>query len=224
MSIEKKKVSLEEYLDNVLAEISLKNLTAAEADDYSEDIIEQIEYEYNLFGEEGEPKIAEKYMIEKISNVFDVLLARGLDVNSDSDKNALSSCIWIENEAIAVMLAKKFLEHGANPNLKLTCEGGESLYEYMNFSIGYDMFDNDGFMKIWLLLIAYGGCYENGETCLEMLNGNSAEIFKNIYDFGLRRERDANGSRVMYFYNISTNEDVALYETLFSDEVAILLS
>ena len=57
-----------------------------------------------------------------------------------------------------------------------------------------------------------------------MLNGNSAEIFKNIYDFGLRRERDANGSRVMYFYNIRTNEDVALYYTLFSDEVTILLS
>lgn len=30
MSMEKKKVSLEEYLDNVLAEISSKNLTAAE--------------------------------------------------------------------------------------------------------------------------------------------------------------------------------------------------
>ena len=44
MSMEKKKVSLEEYLDNVLAEISSKNLTAAEADDYSEDIIDQIEY------------------------------------------------------------------------------------------------------------------------------------------------------------------------------------
>lgn len=48
MSIEKKKVSLEEYLDNVLAEISSKNLTAAEADDYSEDIIDQIEYKYNI--------------------------------------------------------------------------------------------------------------------------------------------------------------------------------
>lgn len=60
MSIEKKKVTLEEYLDNVLAEISLKNLTAAEADDYSEDIIDQIEYEYNLFGEEGEPKRLQK--------------------------------------------------------------------------------------------------------------------------------------------------------------------
>ena len=156
--------------------------------------------------------------------MFDVLLARGLDVNSDSDKNALSSCIWIENEDIAVMLAKKFLEHGANPNLKLTCDGGESLHDYMNACIGYNRFDDDGFMKIWLLLIAYGGCYENGETCLEMLNGYSAEIFKNIYDFGLRRERDANGSRVMYFYNISTNEDVALYKTLFSDEVMILPS
>ena len=48
MSIEKKKVSLEEYLDNVLAEISSKNLTAPEADDYSEDIIDQIEYKYNI--------------------------------------------------------------------------------------------------------------------------------------------------------------------------------
>lgn len=211
MSMEKKKVSLEEYLDNVLAEISLKNLTAAEADDYSENIIDQIEYKYNLFGEEGEPKFAEKCMTEKISKVFDVLLARGLDVNADSDKNALSSCIWIENEDIAVMLAKKIFEHGANPNLKLTCDGGESLHDYMNACIGYNRFDDDGFMKIWLLLIAYGGCYENGETYLEMLNGYSAEIFKNIYDFGLRRERDANGSRVMYFYNISTNEDVALY-------------
>ena len=115
MSMENKKDNLEEYLDYELDEISLKNLTAAEADDYSENIIDQIEYKYNLFGEEGEPKIAEKYMIEKTSKVFDVLLARGLDVNSDSAKNALSSCIWIENEDIAVMLAKKFLEHGANP-------------------------------------------------------------------------------------------------------------
>ena len=37
------------------------------------------------------------------------------------------------------------------------------------------------------------------------------EILLKSLKIFLRRERDANGSRVMYFYNINTNEDVALY-------------
>ena len=107
------------------------------------------------------------------------------------------------------------MEHGADPNLQLSCEGGSSLYEYMDFGIGYDRFDDDGFVKIWLLLIAYGGCYPNDETYLEMLNGNHAEIFKNIYGYGLRREYKNNGGRIIYFYDIETKEDVAVYEKLF---------
>ena len=211
----KQGINFSQFLDNILAELSSKTLTRQEADDYSEKIIDEIEEEYNLFGTEGFPKLAEKHIVQKISNVFDVLLSNGLDVNSDSDKNALSSCIWIENEDISVMLAKKFLEHGADPNLQLSCEGGSSLYEYMDFGIRYDRFDDDGFVKIWLLLIAYGGCYPNDETYLEMLNGNHAEIFKNIYGYGLRREYKNNGGRIMYFYDIETKEDVAVYEKLF---------
>lgn len=211
-------INFSQFLDNILAELSSKTLTRLEADDYSEKIIDEIEEEYNLFGAEGFPKLAEKHIVQKISNVFDALLSNGLDVNSDSDKNALSSCIWIENEDISVMLAKKFLEHGADPNLQLSCEAGSSLYEYMDFGIGYDRFDDDGFVKIWLLLIAYGGCYPNGETYLEMLNGNHAKIFKNIYGYGLRREDKNNAARIMYFYDIETGEDVALYEKLFLDD------
>ncbi len=48
-----------------------------------------------------------------------------------------------------------------------------------------------------------------------MLNGNHAEIFKNIYGYGLRREHKNNGGRIMYFYDIETKEDVAVYEKLF---------
>lgn len=212
---DKMDMSFSKFLDNILFELSLKTLSKQEADDYSQNIIDEIENEYNLFGSEGDSKLVEKHIIEKISDVFDVLLSKGLDVNSDSDKNALSNCIWIENEDISVMLAKKFLEYGAAPNMPLTCEGGESLHEFMNFGIGYDRFDDNGFVKIWLLLIAYGGCYPNGDTYLEMLNGNSAEIFKNIYDYGIRRTYKANGTRIMYFYDIKTNEEVALYEKLF---------
>lgn len=51
-----------------------------------------------------------------------------------------------------------------------------------------------------------------------MLNGNHAKIFKNIYGYGLRREDKNNAARIMYFYDIETGEDVALYEKLFLDD------
>ena len=154
--------------------------------------------------------MAKKHIVEKISNVFDALLSRGLDVNSDSDENALMSCIWIENKDIAIMLAKKFLEHGADPNLRLTCEGGESLYEYMIAGIYYDRFNDEGYIKIWLLLNAYGGVISNGCTYLEMINDNSVKIFKNIDNYGVRTVYKRGEFRKLQFYNITTNEDVAI--------------
>ena len=57
----KQGINFSQFLDNILAELSSKTLTRQEADDYSEKIIDEIEEEYNLFGAEGFPKLAEKH-------------------------------------------------------------------------------------------------------------------------------------------------------------------
>lgn len=204
-----------EYLDKKLGEINSSKLSPQEADHYSEEIIDEIEEVYNLFGAEGTPKAADQYIIDKISMVYDTLLSNGLDVNSDSDENALNSCIWIENKAIAIMLAKKFLENGANPNLKLTSEGGESLYDYLNFAVGYDKFGDNSFMRIWLLLMAYGGCDKNGDNELVMRDGFNPVIFKNIDNYAFRVECREGNRYVMHFDDIRTCKEVAIYEKLF---------
>ena len=66
----KQDINFSQFLDNILAELSSKTLTRQEADDYSEKIIDEIEEEYNLFGAEGFPKLAEKHIVQKISNVL----------------------------------------------------------------------------------------------------------------------------------------------------------
>lgn len=207
--------SFGDYLDKIAIELKNLKLSRKDADHYSETIIYEIMDEYNLFGEEAEPKTVDKVIIQKISDVFDALILSGLDVNSDSDENALNSSIWIENIDIALMLAKKFLDKGANPNLKLTCEGGESLYQYMDFAVGYDMFGDELFMKLWLLLIAYGGCDNDGSNSLIVAPGENYDIAKNINNIGFSIDYKEDGYHIIHFYDKETNSEFAMYKKLF---------
>lgn len=208
--------SFENYLDKLAIELKNLHLSRKDADNYSETIIDEIKNEYNLFGEEAEPKTVDKIIIQKISDVFDALILSGLDVNSDSDENALNSSIWIENIDIAIMLAKKFLDNGADPNLKLTCEGGESLYQNMDFAVGYDMFGDELFMKLWLLLIAYGGCDSDGNDRLIPAPGEAYDIAKNINNISFFIDYREDGHHVMHFYDKETNSEFAMYEKLYT--------
>lgn len=208
--------SFENYLDKVSTELKSLKLSREDADHYSERIIDEIKAEYNWAGEEEEPKTPDEITIRKISDVFDALIISGLDVNSDSEENALSSSIWIENIDIALMLAKKFLDNGADPNLKPTCECDESLYEYMDFAVGYDMFGDELFMKLWLLLIAYGGCDNDGDNSLIVAPGEKYDIAQNINNIRFSIDYKDDGYHVMHFYDKETNCEFAMYKKLYS--------
>jgi len=202
------------YLDKILNDINSDTFDRTKANVYSADIINEIMEEYNLFGAEGIPKKPTKDIIDKISLVFDVLLDKGLDVNYNGDENPLSDCIWIENIEISLMLLKKFLARGGDPNYVLSCEG-ESLFDYMDFAVGYDMFGDEQFMKIWLLLIDYGGCNRDGSNRLIRNPGKSYDITENIDNIGLRIEYKEDGYHMMHFYDQRDGQEFAMYEKLY---------
>ncbi|MDO4755100.1 MAG: hypothetical protein Q4A54_02195 [Parabacteroides sp.] len=191
--------SLEQSLENTLIILNTRPITSEYIVKIAVNVMERIRYD------------SEDKHWDKIDKIFDTLLKMGLDLNETIDDNIFSDCIWIENDTISVMLLKKFLEHGADPNLVATIDQ-ESLYEYVNFAIGYDMFGVDNFMYIWLLLIAYGGRNKNGNTELNMLNGFTYEIFKDIERYGFCIEEKPSGHHMMYFFDKETKKIVATYK------------
>ena len=80
--------------------------------------------------------------------------------------------------------------HGDNPNLKFS-DSSETLFEYVTFGINVDVVERtelgDNFF-CWLLLMAYGGCYDDGEIPLELLNGHDVHIFKDFERFNYKVE------------------------------------
>ena len=73
-------------------------------------------------------------------------------------------------------------------------------------------------VQYWLLLMAYGACWQNnGKIPLTMLGNNSVEIFKNyeLYDYEIEplpKEPGKYGCWIMHIYNVETREEVAVYK------------
>ena len=178
----------------------------------------------NCFGEYSDacnPKY-ENFNIEDmrsnyIVEAIELLLEFGLDPNItvNNDENVMWEAMWIDAPGVAAKVLKLLLENGGNPNHYIA-EEHETLFEYISFKVSEDEYTHQYFytVQFWWLLMAYGGCWKNGEIPLEMLNGNSVEIFKDyeLFDYEIECfEPFKIGNWKMHIYNIETKEKVATY-------------
>ncbi len=155
------------------------------------------------------------YILDSIS----LLLELGLDPNIIvNDESLIWNTMWIDAPNIGASVMRLLLENEGDPNCFLPSEG-ETVFDYISFKVSYDEYPHEYFhtVQCWLVLMAYGACWKNGEIPLTMLNGNSVEIFKNfeLYDYTIETLPSELGKYscwIMHIYNVETNEEVARYK------------
>jgi len=154
------------------------------------------------------------YIVEAI----ELLLELGLDPNLIvGDENVMWNTMWIDAPNIAATVLKQLLENGGNPNHSIPGEV-ETLFEYIAFKVSYDEYTHDYYhtVQCWLILMAYGGCWNNGKIPITMLGENTVDIFKEFhkYDYEIEtlpQKPGKYGCWRMHIYNIETREEVAVY-------------
>ncbi len=147
-----------------------------------------------------------------------LLLEFGLNPNTIvNDDNVMWNAMWIDAPNVAASVMRLLLENGGSPNHLIPAEH-ETLFEYIAFKVSYDEYTHEYFhtVQCWLLLMAYGGCWEDGNIPITMLGGKSVEIFKNfeLYDYEIEplpQETGKYGCWIMHIYNIATHDEVARY-------------
>ena len=157
--------------------------------------------------------MSSNYIIDAIS----LLLEFGLDPNVIvNDENALDNAQWIDAPDVGATVMRMLLENGGDPNLWIPTEP-ETLFEYVAFKVSYDeCAEYFNIFQCWLVLMAYGGCWSNGEIPITMLGGKTVDIFKNfeLFDYAIEqlpKEPGKYGLWRMHIYNIETKEEVAVY-------------
>lgn len=147
------------------------------------------------------------------------LLNHGLDPNvcvgEDAD-NVMWDLQFVDTPNIGASAMRLLLENGADPNLKLPPEE-ESVFDWLDFAVSYDSYTYVYMVQCWLVLMAYGGCWEDGKIPLTMLNGNTMDIFKNFerYDYSIEmlpQEPGYFGCWIMHIFDKRTKEEVARFE------------
>lgn len=154
------------------------------------------------------------YILEAIA----LLLEFGLDPNTNvKEENVMWNTMWIEAPNIAASVLKLLLENGGNPNHYIPSEG-ETLFEYIGFKVSYDEYTHEYFhtVQCWLVLMAYGACWSDGEIPIKMHGKNTVDIFKEFekYDYEIEplpQKPGKYGCWRMHIYNIETKEEVAIY-------------
>lgn len=153
-------------------------------------------------------------------NSLQMLLDNGLDPNvyiGKYEENVMWELQYVDAPNIAAAAMRLMLENGADPNRIVPSEK-ESIFQYIDFKVSYDSYTHEDFFTVqcWLVLMAYGGCWSNGEIPLTMLNGNDVEIFKEFENFDywletLPKEPGHYGCWIMHIFDTRTKEEVARY-------------
>ena len=147
-----------------------------------------------------------------------LLLEFGLDPNIIvNDDNVMWNAMWIDAPNVAASVMRLLLENGGNPNHLIPAEH-ETLFEYIAFKVSYDEYTHEYFhtVQCWLLLMAYGACWRDGNIPITMLGEKTVDIFKDfeLYDYEIEplpQEPGKYGCWIMHIYNIATHEEVARY-------------
>lgn len=147
-----------------------------------------------------------------------LLLEFGLNPNTIvNDENVMWNTMFIDTPNVAASVMKVLLESGGNPNHFIPAEG-ESLFDCISFKVSYNEYTHKYFYTVqcWLLLMAYGACWQNGKIPLKMLGEKTVDIFKDfeLYDYEIEplpQIPNRYGCWIMHIYSIETREEVAIY-------------
>lgn len=148
-----------------------------------------------------------------------ILLDYGLDPNIEvNDENVMWNTQWVDAPNVGASALRLLLENGGNPNHRLPGES-ETLFEFIAFKVSYDEYSHQYFhtVQCWLVLMAFGGCWDNGNIPLTMLGNNEVSIFKDfeLFDYTIEplpKEPNKYGCWIMHIFRTDTNEEVARYE------------
>ena len=159
----------------------------------------------------------ERLWSRNLFQTISLLLDYGMNPNMKiDDDNVMWNTQWVDTPDVGASTLRLLLEHGGDPNLK--DDGGETLFEYIGFKVSYDSYGKEDkhVVQCWLVLMAYGGCWDDGGIPLEMLNGNEVNIFRNfeLFDYTIEPLPEIPGyygNWIMHIFNIKTGEEVARY-------------
>ena len=125
---------------------------------------------------EIEPVTIENMHSNYVVEAIRLLLEFGLDPNIViDDANAMWNAMWIDTPNIAATIMRLLLESGGDPNHHISAEH-ETLFEYIDFKVSCDEYTHDYFhtVQCWLVLMAYGACWCNGEIPITMLGKHNS--------------------------------------------------
>ena len=149
-----------------------------------------------------------------------ILLEFGLDPNTilHDDENVMWSAQWVDMPNVGAAALRLLLENGGNPNLRLPAES-DALFESIAFEVSYNRYTHEWFYTVqcWLVLMAFGGCWDDGNIPLTMLGNNEVSIFKDfeLFDYTIEplpQEPNQYGCWIMHIFRTDTKEEVARYE------------
>lgn len=170
-----------------------------------------------------DPKIqgfsVENMHSQYLLNALQTLLDFGLNPNTIvDDENVMWNLQWVDAPNIGAAALRLMLENGGNPNHRIPAEH-ETLFEDIAFEVSYDMYTHEYFhtVQCWLVLMAYGGCWDDGNIPLTMHEGCKVEMFKDfeLFDYTIEplpQDPKKYGCWIMHIFNKQTNQEVALYK------------
>lgn len=212
---------------NDIEDILSKNiLHEAEMAELAYSVAEECFCEYSdalYYCDEDESKIDysllhSTYLLQSLK----ILLQYGLNPNAETEDghNVMGQVRYVNSPNVAASAMRLLLENGANPNL-MTSNEAESTFQELDFEVGDDEYLNHSNRRItfqcWLVMIAYGACYLNGEIPIKMLNNYPVSIFKNFenYDYEIEmlpQKEGYYGCWIMHVLDMRTGEKVARLE------------
>lgn len=181
------------------------------------EIIDSVEFDYVDFMQDNnrKPENGEIHILYLYS-LMELLLKHGMDPNAVVEgNNVMEKITFVRGGYIAADIMRLFMEHGGKANLMLEYE---TLFDMVDFDVYYMPieFDEeelpDAFLyitHIWLVLLGYGGCFENGGVPVVMADGYTIDIFKEHEKFEVGYKADEKGNWGMSVYEKATDRIVA---------------
>lgn len=153
-----------------------------------------------------------------LEQVLRCLLRHGYDPNvTVDDNNAFDDLQLVDTPDVGASCMRLLLENGADPNRRYT-DDPDTLFEFIAYKVSFDEYTHRHFntVQCWLVLMGFGGNWKDGSIPVKMLNGHSAEIFRQfeLFDYYIEELPQTPGKYgcwKMHIYDTRTNEEVAIY-------------